>query len=32
MTNHYMFVAKAVSQDHVKIHVSRAESGFMKFN
>ena len=32
MTNHYMFVAKAISQDHVKIQVSRAESSFLQFN
>lgn len=31
MTNHYMFVAKAVSSDEVKIHVSRAEAGFLDF-
>mmetsp|Transcript_11286 Transcript_11286/g.18998 ORF Transcript_11286/g.18998 Transcript_11286/m.18998 type:complete len:589 (-) Transcript_11286:363-2129(-) len=31
MTNHYMFVAKAVSNDQVKIHVSRAEAGFLDF-
>jgi len=31
MTNHYMFVAKAVSSETVKIHVSRAEEGFLGF-
>lgn len=31
MTNHYMFVAKAISSDEVKIHVSRAEGGFLDF-
>jgi len=31
MTNHYMFVAKAISSDAVKIHVSRAEGGFLDF-
>lgn len=31
MTNHYMFVAKAISSEQVKIHVSRAEEGFLKF-
>lgn len=31
MTNHYMFVAKAISSDAVKIHVSRAEAGFLDF-
>jgi hypothetical protein len=31
MTNHYMFVAKAVSSDHVNIAVARAEEGFLKF-
>mmetsp|Transcript_29704 Transcript_29704/g.45285 ORF Transcript_29704/g.45285 Transcript_29704/m.45285 type:complete len:857 (-) Transcript_29704:59-2629(-) len=31
MTNHYMFVAKAVSSETVKIHVSRAEMGFLDF-
>jgi hypothetical protein len=31
MTNHYMFVAKAVSSDNVKIAVSRAEEGFLGF-
>jgi len=30
-TNHYMFVAKAISSDAVKIHVSRAEGGFLDF-
>jgi hypothetical protein len=28
MTNHYMFVAKAISIHQVMIHVSRVESGF----
>lgn len=31
MTNHYMFVAKAISSDNVRIHVSRAEEGFLNF-
>jgi hypothetical protein len=31
MTNHYMFVAKAISSEAVKIHVSRAEAGFLDF-
>lgn len=31
MTNHYMFVAKAVSSNTVKIHTSRAEAGFLEF-
>jgi len=31
MTNHYMFVAKAISSDAVKIHVSRAEDDFLNF-
>jgi hypothetical protein len=31
MTNHYMFVAKAVSANTVKIHVSRAEGAFLDF-
>ena len=31
MTNHYMFVAKAISSENVKIHVSRAEEGFLGF-
>lgn len=31
MTNHYMFVAKAVSAATVKIHVSRAEGAFLDF-
>ena len=31
MTKHYMFVAKAISTDTVKIHVSRAEAGFLDF-
>jgi len=31
MTNHYMFVAKAISSNNVKIHVSRAEEGFLNF-
>ena len=31
MTNHYMFVAKAISSEQVKIHVSRAEEGFLGF-
>lgn len=31
MTNHYMFVAKAISADTIKIHVSRAEAGFLDF-
>ena len=31
MTNHYMFVAKAVSASTVKIHVSRAEGAFLDF-
>ncbi len=31
MTNHYMFVAKAVSSENVVIHVSRAEGGFLDF-
>jgi predicted enzyme related to lactoylglutathione lyase len=31
MTNHYMFVAKAISSQNVKIHVSRAEEGFLNF-
>lgn len=31
MTDHYMFVAKAISSETVKIHVSRAESGFLDF-
>ena len=31
MTNHYMFVAKAISSETVKIHVSRAEEGFLGF-
>lgn len=31
MTDHYMFVAKAISNESVKIHVSRAEAGFLDF-
>jgi hypothetical protein len=31
MTNHYMFVAKAISSENVKIHVARAEEGFLGF-
>lgn len=31
MTNHYMFIAKAISGEQVKIHVSRAEQGFLDF-
>jgi len=31
MTNHYMFVAKAISSESVNIHVSRAEAGFLDF-
>jgi hypothetical protein len=31
MTNHYMFVAKAVSAGTVKIHVARAEGAFLDF-
>lgn len=31
MTDHYMFVAKAISSENVKIHVSRAEEGFLGF-
>jgi hypothetical protein len=31
MTNHYMFVAKAISSEAVKIHVARAEAGFLDF-
>jgi len=31
MTNHYMFVAKAISPESIKIHVSRAEAGFLDF-
>jgi len=31
MTDYYMFVAKAISADTVKIHVSRAEGGFLDF-
>lgn len=31
MTNHYMFVAKAVSPHTVQIYVSRAEAGFLEF-
>jgi hypothetical protein len=31
MTNHYMFVAKAISNESVKVHVSRAEGGFLDF-
>ena len=31
MTDHYMFVAKAISSEAVKIHVSRAEAGFLDF-
>ena len=31
MTNHYMFVAKAISSENVKVHVSRAEEGFLNF-
>lgn len=31
MTNHYMFVAKAITSEQVKIHVSRAEAGFLDF-
>ena len=31
MTNHYMFVAKAISAESIKIHVSRAEAGFLDF-
>lgn len=31
MTDHYMFIAKAISTDAVKIHVSRAEAGFLDF-
>jgi len=31
MTNLYIFVAKAISADSVKIHVSRVDDGFLKF-
>lgn len=31
MTNHYMFVAKAISSHQVNIQVSRAEGGFLDF-
>jgi hypothetical protein len=31
MTNHYMFVAKAISNEAVKVQVSRAETGFLDF-
>merc|ERR1711881_180431 len=30
-TSHYMFVAKAISTENVKIYVSRAEGGFLDF-
>ena len=31
MTDHYMFVAKAITSETVNIHVSRAEAGFLDF-
>lgn len=31
MTNHYMFVARSISSESIKIHVSRAEEGFLQF-
>jgi len=31
LTNDYMFVAKAVSPTRLKIHVSKAEEGFLTF-
>jgi len=31
LTMHYMFVAKAVSKDHVSIYVSRAHAQFLDF-
>jgi hypothetical protein len=31
MTDHYIFVGQAVSSTRVKIHVARAEEGFLKF-
>jgi hypothetical protein len=31
MTNHYMFIALANSNDAVKVHVSRAKGGFLDF-
>lgn len=32
MTKHYMFIAKALNEHHVEVHVSRAEEGFKSFN
>jgi hypothetical protein len=31
MTNHYMFVARSISSETIKIHVARAEEGFLQF-
>lgn len=31
MTNHYMFVARSISSETIKIHVARAEEGFLNF-
>ena len=32
MTKHYMFVARAISEHQIEVHVSRAEEGFKQFN
>jgi hypothetical protein len=31
LTNHFMFVAKAISESTIKISVARAETGFLDF-